>query len=78
MNYPIEKNIPIPPPIRPGKWSDKARQMKDGDSVRVANYREANNLCRAIKRCKMNGIQRKVVEGGVRVWARKRINFTAL
>jgi hypothetical protein len=54
----IERDVPMPGTGITGKWKELATQMRKGDSVVVADQRQATGLTLAIKQLKGKAMQR--------------------
>ena len=72
----IEKDIPVTPIGKVGKYAHVAGKMEDGDSVSLPNQREAQLMADALRRHKNSRgyitVQRKQKEDGTyRVWKLK-------
>lgn len=71
----IEKDIPVTPIRKVGKYAHVAGKMKDGDSVSLPNQKEAQLVADALRRDKNSrgyiAVQRKQKDGTYRVWKLK-------
>lgn len=54
----IERDVPIPGTGFTGKWKEIATQMRKGDSVVVADQKQATGLTLAIRAIKGKAMQR--------------------
>lgn len=54
----IERDVPIPGAGITGKWKELATQMRKGDSVVVADQKQATGLTLAIRAIKGKAMQR--------------------
>jgi len=63
----IERDVP-PPNGGYGRWNLVAGKMQPGDSVVVATKNEAHGLHQAIKRAGAKAMQRRELDGHIRVW----------
>lgn len=65
----IEKNIPIPPAHKQGKFYTVGKDMEVGDSVLVEDFSQAQALGNSVRREGGKVAHRKDKEnGGYRVW----------
>ena len=71
MTFPaIEKGIPIPPAKGSATKSAIVRAMAVGDSILVANRREANVYTAIFSRLRLK-VSRRICPDGVRLWRTK-------
>ena len=70
----VEKNIPIPAPMKSSKWKQIVSKMEIGDSVLVETRNQAVALTIAAKFLPTNRLHNHMkfvtrkTDGGVRVW----------
>lgn len=64
----IEKNIPIQFWHKDARWANLARQMEEGDSVLLDNYKEVHSLGTALHKLGARLIRRKQPDGKIRAW----------